>query len=882
LVAGDTCFDYDIYRHSTADAPPAGTPPAVMRVSLGGAGLVHRILDAVAVAAASQLGAFTARLLAPDGRGAPPTVTLWSPQPLGALTRAVAGGKAPKVWRTDRAVSLGPLGDASLLQAPPATPQNDADAAPAGLVVIDDQARSVRFDVPAELTAAIGRPPQAIILHSRAPIGHGPLWSVLTSRPEIADRLILILSADDVRTLDVRVSSGLSWERTAADLGRELAHSPALAAMRRARHVIVRLEREGALWMQRSDDGALAFRLTFDPAHMEGDWERTLDAPGTAPGSRACMVAAIASRCAAARTLDPIAAIDAGIERGLLAIRLLRVLGHGRVGAPPGCPLAELGQLLGGATAGAFFDARRDDGVRWRDLGSFARVTVPVPRGSDTAPRGRWRILETTDAALGGRPLYGKALRIALAGTPALTDVPYARVGRFFTADRDEIESLSAIKRLMIRYAQDDDDRKPLSIAAFGPPGAGKSFGIKQVAEAVVDSKKRGFLEFNLSQFSDAVDLIGAFHQVRDTALDGRLPIVFWDEFDAQGYRWLQFLLAPMQDGKFQEGQITHPIGRCVFVFAGATSYTFEDFGQAVPDFVLKKAPDFKSRLHGYVNVLGPNPRQIQSNGAWRDDPQDVCFPVRRAVLLRSMLGLMDPARCRARLDMDPGLLAAVIGAGHYRHGSRSFEKIVQSLKHASPAGNYRRSGLPADELIRMNVEETDDFLQVLDSAAHFQRHADTLAPAVHARWLAQADVTNIFRKEFEKLDDEAKADNRAAALRIPAILALAGLELVPNDDPRSAVSGAEAILEPLIDVLAKEEHIGWMDVRMKNGWRPVARTEDVEERTRHRTARLHDCLTPYDQLPETERDKDRGSVRWYPKLAALVGFKIVASGFAR
>ena len=86
-------------------------------------------------------------------------------------------------------------------------------------------------------------------------------------------------------------------------------------------------------------------------------------------------------------------------------------------------------------------------------------------------------------------------------------------------------------------------------------------------------------LEFNLAQFAETTDLIGAFHQVRDKVLQGLTPIVFWDEFDSREYEWLQYLLAPMQDGSFQEGQITHPIGKCVFVFAGGTSYDFDNFG---------------------------------------------------------------------------------------------------------------------------------------------------------------------------------------------------------------------------------------------------------------------------------------------------------------
>ena len=135
--------------------------------------------------------------------------------------------------------------------------------------------------------------------------------------------------------------------------------------------------------------------------------------------------------------------------------------------------------------------------------------------------------------------------------------------------------------------------------------------------------------------------------------------MVFWDEFDSRGLMWLQYLLAPMQDGVFQEGQLTHSIGKCVFVFAGGTTYNYKYFGPLEPvpdkenedqkkarlDFVLKKGPDFKSRLTTCLNVLGPNPRQLfnaemaaKGHNPWYDDPADIEYPVRRAILLRGLL----------------------------------------------------------------------------------------------------------------------------------------------------------------------------------------------------------------------------------------------------
>jgi hypothetical protein len=213
-------------------------------------------------------------------------------------------------------------------------------------------------------------------------------------------------------------------------------------------------------------------------------------------------------------------------------------------------------------------------------------------------------------------------------------------------------------------------------------------------------------------------------HQVRDCVLRGELPIVFWDEFDSQGLKWLQYLLAPMQDGTFQEGPITHPIGKCVFVFAGGTAPRFEEFGEppreptppksksddqrlrqtreeSEADFKAKKGPDFKSRLAGYINVVGPN----------RRDEHDITFPVRRALLLRFHLGVGPDAR----MTIDPGLLAAFLKIDEYRHGARSLEKIAQQVRLASHRGEFTRSDLPSRTELDLHVV-AERFLNLVES----------------------------------------------------------------------------------------------------------------------------------------------------------------------
>ena len=120
--------------------------------------------------------------------------------------------------------------------------------------------------------------------------------------------------------------------------------------------------------------------------------------------------------------------------------------------------------------------------------------------------------------------------RFAKYGLNGLKNIPFARFGKLLTVDRNEIESLNSLKNLVRNYEFQKKAKKPLSIGVFGPPGSGKSFGIKQIAKSIY-GKDVPILEFNLSQFpEDPKFVIDALHQVRDEVLKAKIPFVFWDE----------------------------------------------------------------------------------------------------------------------------------------------------------------------------------------------------------------------------------------------------------------------------------------------------------------------------------------------------------------
>ena len=718
------------------------------------------------------------------------------------------------------------------------------------------------------------------------PLARGDLWRELANR--YRERLIVLVSGDNLRREDVRVSRGLSWESTVDDLVDEIRSNPAIRGLQSCRHLVIVLRGDAALWLdgpRDKDHGSC--RLVFDRERGEGEWEDS-HKESNAFGFMSAVTAALAWHLRNAKSVNPVNLVPA-LKAGLSTTRFLREHGHGPIkGGEPGFPFQKAAAHL--AAAHRLLPTE------------YAASEVPCTRAcscSETNTKGaaNWTMLRhaTHSDAFPG-PMFGPARRLALLGPAALKNVPCARFGQLLTMDRREIEALRSMRQLMLSYRDGGRQDQPLSLAVFGAPGAGKSFGLKQLAKGVFGDKN-ALLEFNLSQFKGPEDLIGAYHQVRDKVLAGWTPVVFWDEFDAGEYEWLRYLLAPMQDGAFQEGQLTHAIGKCVFVFAGGNSRDFAHFGpsgepsqgedrltqKARRDFVMKKGPDFKSRLTAFFDVLGPNPKQYYDEQAaergldpWKDDSADLDYPVRRALFLRSKLGLVKDKdddkenKENEALDIDRGLLTALLEIDHYRNGARSLEKLILQVKDHGGLP-LRRAHLPPDSLLNLYVDDVR-FHELIERSNDFLTQAEKLAPALHKDWLDNlppVDQVGPYYKPYEDLDQEGKAANIAAASRIPEILALGGLVLVPGTATDEEDTKVCNFLEQHLEFYAEAEHRGWEEQKRMEGW-TYARTKDNEKRT-------HPLLVPYSQLPEKQKKKDRRTIRNYTKYAKVAGFKIVS-----
>ena len=71
-----------------------------------------------------------------------------------------------------------------------------------------------------------------------------------------------------------------------------------------------------------------------------------------------------------------------------------------------------------------------------------------------------------------------------------------------------------------------------------------------------------------------------------------------------------------------------------------------------------------------------------------------------------------------------------------------------------------------------------------------------------------------------------------------------------------------------LVEALAEDVHEQWAAARMRDGWRYGPARDDRNK--------LHPCLVPYGELPESEKEYDRISAVSTLKLIRKFGFDIV------
>jgi len=87
-----------------------------------------------------------------------------------------------------------------------------------------------------------------------------------------------------------------------------------------------------------------------------------------------------------------------------------------------------------------------------------------------------------------------------------------------------------------------------------------------------------------------------------------------------------------------------------------------------------------------------------------------------------------------------------------------------------------------------------------------------------------------------------------------------------PQPLDTSVVELSSELLE-LTELLARNTHDIWAQQRISEGWKYGAERNDTEK--------LHPCLVPYEELPESEKEYDRNTAMETLKVIRKLGFDI-------
>jgi RyR domain len=941
LVAGDVCLDV-----VGVPMPPrvAGTAAENWRLSgetrthflPGGAILLSRFVeDATATAPAiTVIGPQPKKPAAlTDGADGPlPLEALLQLGPrlsrediVHSLLRLKAFPTSPGAKKKDTTLRVdveggfsGPDGTEPLLQV--AYP----GAETARVIVIDDSGNGFRhrsgvnpWPSCLESPPAPGRLDPLVIYKLHKPLpGSGvvnPLWDTVAARHQ--SRRVVIVPADDLRAAGAPISQGLSWERTALDVVWQLLNFPKFSLLRDCPWLIVRLGLDGALiWQHNRVPGEPASYkawILYDPEGIEG--EAATAVSGHMVGVGAAFTAAVVRRLIDVATLKDDDVTEAATS-GLQAARRLIHLGFGTDATKLAYPRAALFTPRDGET-------------------TFAAQPVPIIPDTLTPDRAGWRLLDQVfdrknwlleraviQVATGSKPPKAQASEPSAAANERtaaelLQQVPMAEFGKLRTYDRREIESYRSLYTLLRDYLSAPNPARPLSIAVFGPPGAGKSFGVKQVAaslKGLQGCRDVVTLTFNLSLYDKAEDLAGAFHLVRDEVLRGRVPLVFFDEFDAslggQPLAWLRQFLAPMQDGEFLDRAAPHPIGQSVFIFAGGTCATYREFsshlGIEEPDFRQRKGPDFLSRLRATLDIpslnlltaccpsadhKAPSQESVQSAGTFdplgpiEAIPSEAAVLLRRATILGFNLRNKGPELVRSdnSLDIHPAVLRPLLFLPEFNHGNRSFEALMD-MSHLADAKAFAPSQLPPDFQLSLHANAAH-LNQLVDVTFPFPPvERETIAKEIHRRYLEQNAGDRAEHPDdpsyqlWEVLNEDLRESNRGQADEI--VVRLRSVHLwfrrrPSSVDEQKALDQGVRLLEPHVDRLACAEHDRWCAQKRRQGW--IAGLDNSKS-SKIIPLLIHNCLFPWDQLTGPQKDLDRAPIRAIPALLACAGYQVI------
>ncbi|GHU66154.1 hypothetical protein FACS1894184_03450 [Clostridia bacterium] len=631
---------------------------------------------------------------------------------------------------------------------------------------------------------------------------------------QLSARCFILIDASLLRNAGSIITKQLSWERTVADLTKNLKYNPKLQHLLKSDGLLITFDEDAAVFIRsRSDENkATSIRLAIlalahgnSEGYLRSKYNRNMDYAFT------LMAAATAKQFEV--LLDDTEIPDIP--------RILRVAKH-HIISGYSIKIMKEGFSLNEA---------------YNSFEPESYFNIPIV---DQLCPDNWRIIDTHIKEL---PILSRAIEFIRKGIGDIKSLPRFEIGEFITFDRNEIESYNNIYNIFLKYSH-SIEQKPLSIAIYGTPGSGRSFGIKQIAQNVFPIDKLEIAEYNESQFSDYADIESAFQFIREIKLDDKMPIVFFNSFGSKENNWLKHFSTPMQTGEFVDKRGKHKFGKCIFVF-------IEDINtNTINDSV------FISGLNAALNIASINPSERISKKEDelidKDTSARKCndrhYLLKRALVLHSFC-----EEDKEFFRIDDSVIWAMLRTSKYRYGVRSMRSLYEMYRIKKDA--LAPAILPSKTQLSLYVEDSATFVNLVERKFHFNLLIDALAQRSNDHYIEIHGG-----KKWDELKEGDKESNRAQVRDIPSKLEFLGCDFDYKESPNLAVG---LFSDKELFSLEKAEHGRWMDWKRVNGYTYGPTKDEIHNPLMVEWGNLTD---PY------ERKKDLDVVEYILPLLKSVG----------